>query len=472
MAGQRRWVDVLLVNPPWYKRTSNIWRFIDSSMPPLGLASIAACLRKHDVSVDIVDFAGQGLGLSDAPRVLAEYEMSWLGITAVTGVMAQALEVARVGKRLNPGAKVVFGGVHPSLLSAEVVRQPGVDYVVRGEGETAFLELIRAGSPEGVESVTFMKDGEVVENPQAPPIADLDALPWPAYDLLLDGRNHYRPARGGYRRLPAISMLTTRGCPGRCTFCNGGFFGRRIRGLSAQTIAAQMDWLKRQFNIQEICFYDDTFTYDRERILELCQRLLVAGTELTWSCFSRVDFVDREILEAMSRAGCHQIMYGVESASPAILQNMRKRISLDRVPDVVRWTQAAHIDVRLAFMLGSPGETPVTARATLDWAVELDPELTVFNITTPYPGTEMFRWAKKEGYLATNQWSEYDLAHPVMQLPTISSSELRRLYRLAYLRFYLRPKALWRLVRRELKESGWRRSERRTGAFFPKHRCG
>lgn len=243
-------------------------------------------------------------------------------------------------------------------------------------------------------------------------------------------------------------MIATRGCPGRCTFCYTGIFGKKIRTRSAGKLLEEIKLLQKDYGIKEISFYDDTFTAFRENVVSFCAGIIREKIDISWSCMSRVDFVDREILRLMGQAGCHQIGYGLESASEEILNNIQKPLSQALAKETVKLTQQAGIDVRAMFMLGNPGETEQTLRQTINFALEIDPDLVIFNITTPFPGTQMYNWAKDNGYLPDTDWGSFDLANAVMRLPTVSAGQIRYYYNLAYRRFYLRPLYLWKRLRR------------------------
>lgn len=251
----------------------------------------------------------------------------------------------------------------------------------------------------------------------------------------------YYPALGAYRRLPATSVLATRGCPGRCTFCYR-IFGKRLRTRSGSKVAEEVKYLQDRYGIREICFYDDTFTVLKREVQAFCRGLKELMVDITWSCFSRVDAVDEELLGTMKEAGCHQIMYGIEAASSEILKNIKKSTDLAEAEEAVTAAKRVGIDVRAAFMLGNPGETEETMEETLSFAIRLNPELVIFNIATPFPGTEMYEWAEENGYLKTKHWEDYDLSHVVMELPTVSSAKIEAFYRKAFRRFYLRPRYL------------------------------
>ena len=337
--------------------------------------------------------------------------------------------------------------MHATDLPHEVLVDPNIDYVIRGEGEKPFYALVDGQPLESIGGLSYRNGNPLqpmVHNPPAEPVADLDSLPTPAYHLI---KFHlYKPATGAYRRLPTVNMTMTRGCPGKCTFCNSA--ETPLRSRSAEHIVDEIVRLKARYGIREVSFYDDTFTIFKRNVAGLCELIVKRNLDLTWSCFARTDCVSPWLLKKMKRAGCHQILFGIESADPQILQTIHKPINIEQTRKVVRMVQDAGIEVRAAFMFGSPGETVQSLRRTIDFAKELEPDIAVFNITTPYPGTKMFEWARRNGYLRTLDWSQYDLANSVMELPTVSTEELNRLYRVAYREFYFRPRYLWRRLLR------------------------
>ena len=432
---------LLLINPPWVvKDKDNIWRGVASVMPPLGLAWMAAVVRRDGHHVKILDAHAERLRLDTiGSRIRSLSPFDLVGITATTSLAANALAIARIVKAEYPQARVVLGGVHPTVLPKECLAERTVDLVVRGEGEETLREIAREVPVEDIHGVSFSSDGGVVHTAERELIKDLDSLPLPAYDLLPMGK--YYPAAGAYKRLPASSVLATRGCPGRCTFCHR-IFGNRLRTRSGGKVAQEVKHLQDRYGIREICFYDDTFTVLKREVEAFCRALKNLGVDVTWSCFSRVDTVDEELLGTMKEAGCHQIMYGIEAASSEILKNIKKCTELEEAENAVATAKKIGIDVRAAFMLGNPGETEETMAETLAFAIRLNPELAIFNITTPFPGTEMYTWAEENGFLKTKNWEDYDLSHVVVELPTVSSAKVEEFYRKAHRRFYLRPRYL------------------------------
>ncbi|HAX62203.1 MAG TPA: B12-binding domain-containing radical SAM protein, partial [Elusimicrobia bacterium] len=412
-------MNVLFINPPWITK-GGIWQNVASCMPPFGLAAIAAYLEKSDVNVEVVDADALKLSYREISELLRQKRSpEYVGITSSTSTISSALIVSKTAKDIFPNAKIVLGGVHPSVMTEDVLKEESVDFIVRGEGEVTFRELIAGVNKRNIAGLSYKENKIIFHNPSRAVISDINTLPFPAYHLL--PMEKYFPARGSYKKLPALGMMTTRGCPGRCTFCLGSYLGQQVRNRSAEKIFEEMFLLQDKYGIKEISFYDDVFTTKKENVRNLCKKILNEKTNISWSCFARVDFVDEELLRAMKDAGCHQIMYGIESGDEQILKNIHKKISLEKVKEIVHITKKIGIDVRAAFMLGNPGETKETMQKTIDYAIKLSPDVAIFNITTPYPGTEMFKWAKDKGILTTENWDEYDLSQPLMNLPTVSA---------------------------------------------------
>lgn len=431
-------MSVVLINPPRTIGKGNIWKKIDRALPPLGLAYIASYLEGKGQKVFILDLQAEHLDPQQFQSYLKNLNSDFIGIGSTTVEIEGALNIAKLSKDILPEAKIILGGVHPSIMPDEVLSSSSVDFVVRGEGEFTLYELVsNISKASDILGLSYRENGNIRHNPSRPVIEDLDKMPIPAYHLL--PMDKYKPSLGNYKRLPAISMIATRGCPGRCTFCYTGISGKKTRTRSAKNLLEEIRLLQRDYKIKEISFYDDTFTTFKENVREFCKHIIKEKIDITWSCMSRVDFVDEDMLRLMKQAGCHQIGYGLESASSEILRNIRKPTSLDLARKVVKLTKRARIDVRAMFMLGNPGETEDTLKQTINFAIELKPDLAIFNITTPLPGTEMYKWAKENGYLLDMTWSEYDHANVVMRLPTISPAKIAYYYKTAYRKFYIRP---------------------------------
>lgn len=434
---------VLLINPPWViGENKNLWKQVASCWPSLGLAYIAAVLEQDSHQVYYLDYSAEHYTVGDTKRILKNYQdIDFVGLTATTPLINNALAIAKIAKNVFNNVKVVLGGVHPSVMPDEVLENPVVDFVVIDEGEKTMKELVNGKRPEEILGLCYKKDGQIIKNQLRPLIQNLDDIPPPAYHLL--PMDKYYPAIGSYKRLPAMMLFATRGCPGRCTFCYRTFRGL-VRKRSARNIINEIKILQNNYGIKEIAFYDDTFTLFKDVVKEFSALILKEKIDLTWSCFTRVNYIDKEMLKIMKRAGCHLILFGVESADKQILKNIKKMISLDQVQEVVRAAREVGIETRASFMFGNPGETEETIKKTIDFALELDPDEVQFNITTAYPGTELFNWAQERGYIKSFNWDDYSMSNVVMEVPGLDRKKLQYYYELAHRKFYFRPKVIGR----------------------------
>jgi len=431
---------VVLVNPPWITRDSTIWHGIRGAMPPLSLLSMGAVLEEAGHAVSIVDAHVDKLTELEFREEIMRRAPTFVGITMMTSTAITGHRIAQIVKEVDPETTVVVGGVHPDALPDETLRARSIDYVVRGDGEYTLLDLVDRKPDAEILGISHRKDGAVVHNPSRPVLMDLGSLPRYAYHLA--PMKKYYPAVGAYRRLPAINMLMTRGCPGKCIFCNSAETTLRTR--PAAQVVDEIIHLRDAHGIREIQFYDDTFTVMKKNALEFCRLMKERDVGVTWSCFARTDCFSESMAKALKEGGCHQVMFGVEAGNSEILETIRKPIDLERTLRAVRIAKDVGIEVRAAFTFGTPGETPATIEDTVDYALRLDPDLAIFNITTPYPGTQLYAWAEKNDRLTTHDWWDYELGSMVMDLGSISKAELEAEYKAAFKRFYNRPRMYWR----------------------------
>lgn len=447
-------LDCLLIAPPmFYGNEENIWQQISSNFPPLGLASIAGFVRSRGYSVRIIDCNIVSPTVDMFEQYFQENyaakfaSIRYIGFTASTIQIKKSYQIARICKKYFPASKIIYGGVHTTFLPEEILGHDFVDLAVIGEGELTVEEIL-AGKPlKEIKGIVYREEAEgktvFTRNEPRPRILDLDNFPMPAYDLL--PIRSYKPAKGSYKRLPAMSMVTSRGCPGQCTFCSKAL-GNRIVFLSAEKIFEQIRYLIDNYGIKQILFYDDTFTVNKANVVKFCELLIENKADIAWTCFARVDFVDLEMLVKMKKAGCHQIMYGVENVDETVLKNINKRINVGQVRNAVAWTKQARIECRLAFMVGNPGDSRAALEKNIKFVNAIDPDLLIVNITTPFPGTEMFKWADERKLILTYDWDDYDLAKPVMRLEDLTADEIKGYYREMYRRFYFRPRYILKKI--------------------------
>lgn len=429
-------MNVLLLNPLWVIDKKNLWSKIAGRMPSLGLGYIASVLEKSGINVEIIDTNAEKIAPDGLYSRIDKTNFDFVGITSLTPTISNAVQLSKVCRKIFPNAKIVFGGVHPTALPDEALSYDSVDFVIKGEGEYSFLKLVQGENLEKIEGLSYRKENKYIHNRQFTLIEDLDTVPFPAFHLM--PMEMYYPTLGSFKNLPAINMITIRGCPYHCSFCCRAVFGNKVRFRSPENVIEEIRFLIEKFKIKEISFYDDNFTLFKERTREVCELIRKENISITWSCMTRPELVDRKILREMKESGCHQICYGVESFSENVLKNVKKGIDLSVLEDRVKSTRDAGIQVRLSFILGLPGETEETLGNMVNYAIDLNPDLAHFNIIAPFPGTELFSWAKERNYITTYDYKKYDLGNCVLNLPTLSPEVVEKCYREMYKKFYLR----------------------------------
>jgi len=421
---------------------------VGSFLPPLGLLYLAATVGDRCV-VRVLDGSAQAVTGDDVVSEIREFRPDVVGITAMTPTLTRALSLCRAIKKHDPGVTTVLGGPHPSALPEETAAAPGVDFVVVGEGERTFPELLKAlddgTAPDSVDGLCFIREGRVVRTPARTRIRDLDAVPFPARHLL--DHTLYKPSAAHYRRKPAFSVMCGRGCPYRCTFCScSKVFRDGVTVRRPEGVAGEIRHLVERYGAREILLWDDTFGLSREWTLRFCE--LVRPLEISWSAWMRCDLADRERLQAMSRSGCWHVSYGVESGNQGILDGIRKDQTLDQVRRAFALTREAGMEARGTFILGLPGENRDTLRETVDFAIGLKADYAQFQFLTPYPGTELWESASRHGRFLTDDLSKYTIWFPVYIPEGLTREDLEDALRTAYRRFYLSPSYLLRRLAR------------------------
>jgi len=243
-------------------------------------------------------------------------------------------------------------------------------------------------------------------------------------------------------------MLTSRGCPFGCSFCaSSRLFGKFWRGRSAGNVLEEIRMIRDEYKIRNIEFIDDTFTLDKRRVEEICDGIIRERLDVSWGASSRVDGITERLAEKMKKAGCWIIYLGIESGCQKILDEIGKRITLDQVRKAVNAIKKAGIQVLGSFIIGFPGETVEMIEKTIRFAKRLNLDWAQFSILTPYPGTPLFEYAVKNNLLLTRDWSKYTATQPIIKLKDVTEEQLKRLFRKAYLSFYLKPKKVWEWIR-------------------------
>jgi len=465
---------VLLVNPglklPIDTRTT----------PHLGLAYLGAVSEERGDEVRVYD---GDVEQQPVEQVAREFQPHLVGMTANTPQVMSAWRAARAIKR-ELDVPVVLGGPHVSIvcddLDIESTSRPEVNLVVRGEGEVVWVDLSRriesflrdsdslstaglmaaeAGVFQDLQGVTYQSSaGHVVRNPDQPPIHDLDSLPWPAYHLFrMDRYTNLQPTVDKVEGARSFSIMTSRGCPYRCSFCSQSIMPVKWRARSAENVLAEWRHLVEDLGAQEIGVLDDSANIRRERLHELCDTLIQHNLHhVPWIFVNgiRANLASYELLKHMKEAGLKRTAFGVESGDQIILDSINKRIELDTIRQTFADAKRAGVETIGFFMIGLPGETEESIEKTIRFAIELDPLVANFSMMTPFPGTKVYEQVKREGKLLMDTWDDYVFfeGRARYEMGDLTAELVERKWRESYRRFYLRPR---RVLRTLLRKETW-----------------
>lgn len=435
-------IDLVLIYPPWPVLDDRA--ILQNSLPPLGILSIASYAMSEGYRVKVYDVHGEKLNEQEVRRRLRADRPRFVGISVLTNMSIPAHKIARVCKEELPEATVVAGGVHAEAVPERMLMNSAIDVVVRGDGEEPMLKIMRGISFGEISGVSYRSGMRVVHNAPQAVNMNLDKYPMPAYHLV-DFANYF-PAVGSYRNLPAINMLMTRGCPGKCTFCNSA--RTTLRSRDPAKVVRQIKHLAEEYGIRQIQFYDDTFTVNRRACLEFCRLLEQEDLGITWTAYIRGDCFSEPLAMAMKKAGCHQVLMGIETGSPVIAKRINKPIEHERYKETVEIAHKHGLEVRGSFIIGNMDETWETMEETLRFAIELDIDLFQLSISTPYPGTALYNEGVTRGWIKDFDWYHYGQGRVLVQQPQISEDDIYRFERYAFRKFYLRPKTMFRMLRR------------------------
>lgn len=343
-------------------------------MAPIGVLQLASWLEQHGHPSAVLDcmgpFAPKGIA-AQAEAVLAT-QPDIVGFSATTSAFLDAIEMATIIRERRPDTRIVVGNVHASSLGAPLLRHfPELDYLCMGEGEGAMLDLAEGKAPREIDNLVW-RDGErIVSNPRRTRIERLDDLPYPAYDKLPGYPHNYHLPLFSYVKRHGATMITSRGCPFTCSFCDRTVFEHKYRYNSAAYIHEHMRYLRDRFGVHHINFYDDLFTSNRKRIHELCELLIAKPLGMNFNCAIRAGLDDAEMFRLLKRAGALMVSMGVESADPEMMARHKAGVTLDEVRATVRDIHAVGLRAKGLFIFGLPGETPQTVRTTSAFIQEL-----------------------------------------------------------------------------------------------------
>lgn len=441
-------MKILLINPPTENTIqSNQPKILEEGLdflPPLGLMYIAGALAEtEDCQVEILDCPAERFGYDQLKAEVAKRQPDAVGITAMTFTLIDVLKTAQAVKSVNPNIKVILGGPHVAIYPQETINFPEIDFLVLGEGEKTVKELLaNINDPEKLKTIkglVFKHNDETINTGPAEPIVELDKIPLPARQLT-PYQKYFSVVS---TNAPVTTMFTSRGCPYQCLFCDRPLFGKNFRAHSAERVVEEMVECQK-LGIKEIFIYDDTFSVDRKRVMDICRLIKEKNINLVWDIRTRVNAVDEEMLRALKNAGCQRIHYGVEAGTEKILTVLKKGINLDMINRAFALTKKIGIETTAYFMVGSPTENREDIMATIKLMKKLNPDYAHVAVTTPFPGTGLYRLALEQGVIAKDVWQEFAKNPQPSFVPPIWEKELNReelfgLLKKAYQSFYFRP---------------------------------
>jgi radical SAM superfamily enzyme YgiQ (UPF0313 family) len=445
-------MNVLLVNPPY----TNFEGMKESGghMMSLGLAYLASYLRKHlDCRISILDIEVRGLNYEEVKESIKKENADIIGITCLTPTIPHVFKIAEIIKKeINPKSIIVAGGIHPTALPEETIRNPFIDFVAVGEGESTFYELVKTIKEKRrdfnkINGLYFKREGKIVATPPRELIADLDEIPFPARDLF-DLSLYYSAPTKKVSSDPAGPILTSRGCAFNCIHCiSRKIWKGRVRFRSVQNVIKEMEECINKFGIKQFNIYDDTFTLNRERAMKICDEIIKRRWEIAWVSFSRVNTISKELAKKMKKAGCKKISFGLESGSQKVLDLMRKQATTEMGRKAVEMVVKQGILAHASFMFGNVGETEETIKETIKVAKSLPLDNATFFITSPVPGTDLYEISKKVGFITKDtKWTEFaplTNTSPILVQRNVSKERLVYWQKRAFREFYLRPKYIF-----------------------------
>ena len=417
-----------------------------SSSPSLGILMLAAVARQRGFECTVIDASALNLSEQELLQRISVTELDVIAISSTTLAIGNANALASTVKRLFPAITTIVGGPHVTAIPLETMeRHTAFDIAVVGEGEETVGELLETlqldASLSSVQGIVYRNGKDLHATERRPLITNLDSLPFPAWDLLENFPGRYLPAPFKVRNLPAATLVTSRGCPNSCIFCDRSVFGSSCHSFSAGYIVRQMIDLHQRYGIREFSFEDDTFITFKNRLVDICEQLIPLKLDIAWSCLGRVNHISVENLGLMRRAGCWQISFGIESGSQEILNLVNKGITLEQIGHAVSLCREAGIKTKGFFIIGHPGETLETIKKTIDIALELPLNDISASLMTPFPGSELYDRVHEFGTLDSN-WENMNLLNAVFVPKGLTRKDLENAQKELINRFYLRPRIL------------------------------
>lgn len=443
---------ILLVHPLGYRADAagqDISR-IANIMPPLGLASIAAYLEQRGSHAEIVDCYAH----PDSDQAIRDYLLAekpaFIGLSCTTSSFYDGIRIAELARLTVPGIQTVFGGPHVSALKEGLFANfPAMDYAVIGEGEETLAELVANGGddPAAVKGIIY-RDGKGAQacfTGYRDKGLELDDLPFPAYEKLAGFPSSYMLPIFNYPQTPNTSCISSRGCPYACSYCDRSVFRRSFRYNSADYLYEHLRYLRERFGIRHINFYDDQFTFNRQRVEEFTGLMIDRPLDMTFNCAVRAEHIDAPLLKQMRKAGCWMMSLGIETGDEELLAQHRQNADLDHLAQKIRMIKGAGIRTKGLLMMGLPGETEASIRRSMNYVFSLP--IDDFNLAkfTPFPGSPVYEKIHELGTF-DEDWERMDCMNFLFVTKGMTRERLEELFREFYRNHFKRPKVLWGYV--------------------------
>ncbi len=448
-------MNILLIKPYWRVEKQSV-------IPPLGIMSLAACLReKMDPSpqVRIVDQRVDGLSRVEIRKIIEREKPDIIGLSALSVEAGAMKTIADDARKILPKTLIVAGGPHATVFYDLMLGKSGIDIAVLGEGEQTFLELAErvrdASDWSNTPGIAYMKDGKLVKTDPRPPIDDLDSLPYPAWDMIdIDAYTGYDDMNGFLAAWPHMPVFTSRACPYGCIYCHQ-IFGKKFRARSVESVVEEFRRLVDDHGVKEIHIVDDIFNWDVDRAKDICRGIIAGGikVKIAFPNGVRGDKLDDELLDLLYEAGCYCITFAIESASPRIQKLLKKFANLEKLERAIEKAYERGMVTCSFFVLGFPTETAEEMEQTIHFALRSKLCRVVFFSAIPFPRTRLYDLFKETypEHFTGVVVEEPDALH---YFPSFSSysvatgTDLTAVVKSAYSRFYLRPTQVARLLNR------------------------
>jgi anaerobic magnesium-protoporphyrin IX monomethyl ester cyclase len=425
-------------------------------IPPIGLISVYSFLKYRGYNVEFLDTQFDDYNDNTLKQRLSESSYDVVGIPVFTSTADFAFSTAKLVRDILPNSKIIFGNIHASSQPELTIAQcPEVDFIVKHEGEFTLDELLRSiadndVSFENIRGIAYKKDGKFHENENRPFISDLNILP-PNFYCDID-LSRYIPHPTQYAALPNYPIITQRGCPYSCTYCEASaILGKKIRHFSPERIVEELKILRDKHGARGVYFQDSTFTVNKKYTMSLVDLMQKEKLGLLWSCNTRADKVDDELCSAMHNAGCLQIVLGIESGNQQSLDVVSKQTTVEAQTKGVELIHKHKISTICSYILCLPGETEEMAWNTVNYAKRLGSRIAMFYLPVPYPGSVLYQSCVKDnGIHRASSWSDFlaiDFINPVYVNPLIGKENMARIYRQAFRDYYLTPRVWYSNIR-------------------------